>query len=194
MNRLFQKLEHPALTDITINSSNAIVKDMMPNPLPDLYVGEPITIALKVSSLPPFIMIRGKQGETFWETKQSLADSQSRSGIAVYWARQKIAQLMDHYRRNENKSLLRQQILDVALKHHLVSRYTSLVAVDVTPVRPETHQLHTHPFKTNLPHGMQYEKIFGWPQTATPGTLYLLSGIFILWIALLWSRQHLAHQ
>ena len=194
MSRLFHKLEHPALTDITISTPISSLEDMTPNPLPDLYVGEPLMIALKASSLPPSITIRGKQGETFWKTKQSLVDSQSRNGIAVYWARQKIGQLMDRHTRNEDKNILRQQILAIALKHHIVSRYTSLVAVDVTPVRPEAYTLHTHSLKTNLPHGMRYEAIFGWPQTATPATLYLILGTFILWIAWIWSRQHLAHR
>ena len=94
----------------------------------------------------------------------------------------------------KDKTLLRQSIVNLALKHHLVSRYTSLVAVDITPVRPDAQQLQTHVLKTNLPHDMQYEAIFGWPQTATPATLYLILGTFILWIAWIWSRQHLAYR
>jgi Ca-activated chloride channel family protein len=194
MNRLFQKLEHPALTDITISTPISSLESMMPNPLPDLYAGEPLTIALKAFSLPPSITIRGKQGETFWETKQSLVDSQSRNGIAVYWARQKIAQLMDRHTRNEDKNKLQQQILNIAMKYHIVSRYTSLVAVDVTPVRPGAHTIHTHALKTNLPNGMQYEAIFGWPQTATPATIYLVLGTLMLWITWIWSRQQLARR
>ena len=72
---------------------------------------------------------------------------------------------------------LRQAILDVALAHHLVSQYTSLVAVDVTPVRPQQHSLQSHVIKTNLPDGQQYEAIFGLSQTATNGRLHLLIGI-----------------
>ena len=194
MNHLFQKLEHPTLTDITINIPISNMKDMMPYPLPDLYVGEPLTIALRTSSLPPSITIRGKQGETFWETKQRLADSQTRSGIAIHWARQKIGQLMDHQTQNKDKKMIQKQILDIALKHHIVSRYTSLVAVDVTPVRLKNANLQTHAQTTNLPHGMQYEAIFGWPQTATPATLYLIVGTFILWIAWILSRPGLVHR
>jgi Ca-activated chloride channel family protein len=90
--------------------------------------------------------------------------------------------------------MLRQSILDLALKHHLVSRYTSLVAVDVTPVKPDGQALHTHALKTNLPHGMQYKAIFGWPQTATPATLYLVLGSFLLGVTWIWSRRYLAHR
>jgi Ca-activated chloride channel family protein len=127
-----------------------------------------------------------------WETTQSLVDAKSRRGIAVHWARKKIAQLMDQQAENKNKAILRQSILELALKHHLVSRYTSLVAVDITPVRPDAQSLHTHALKTNLPHGMEYEAIFGWPQTATPAMFYLIVGSLLLGITWIWSRRHLA--
>ncbi len=191
MNRLFLTLEHPALTDITIQSGDPTFVDILPNPLPDLYHGEPLTVAFRSTRLPTSITITGNLAGTHWETTQSLIDANPRNGIAVYWARQKIAQLMDQ---EKDKTLLRQSIWDIALKHHLVSRYTSLVAVDITPVRPEAQSLHTHPLTTNLPHGMQYEAVFGWPQTATPATTYVVLGIFIICFAWIWSRQHLAQR
>ena len=194
MNRLFLKLEHPALTDITIHASHSRMEDMLPNPLPDLYAGEPLTLVFRSSTLPPSLTIKGKQAGIMWETTQSLVDAKSRSGIAVHWARQTIAQLTDQQTQNKNKAILRQSILDLALKHHLVSRYTSLVAVEITPVRPDAQSLHTHALKTNLPHGMQYEAIFGWPQTATPATIYLVLGTLMLWITWIWTRQRLARR
>ena len=194
MNRLFLKLEHPALTDITIHASHSRIEDILPNPLPDLYAGEPLTLVFRSSTFPPSITISGKQAGTIWETSQSLVDAKSRRGIAVHWARQTIAQLMDQQTKNEDKAILRQSILDLALKHHLVSRYTSLVAVDITPVQPDAQPLHTHGLNTNLPHGMQYEAVFGWPQTATPATIYLVLGTLVLWVAWIWSRQPLAHR
>ena len=194
MNRLFLKLEHPALTNITIHASHTRMEDMLPNPLPDLYVGEPLTLVFRSSILPPSITIRGKQSGTMWETTQSLVNAKSRRGIAVHWARQTITQILDQQTQNKDKAMVRQSILDLALKHHLVSRYTSLVAVDITPVRPDSQSLRTQALKTNLPHGMQYEAIFGWPQTATPATIYLVLGTLMLWITWIWARQHLARQ
>jgi Ca-activated chloride channel family protein len=194
MNRLFLKLEHPALTDITIQSGDSIFGDVVPNPLPDLYAGEPLTVAFRTTTLPHSITITGKQAGRQWETTQSLVDAKPRNGIAVYWTRQTIAQLMDQQTQENDKAMLRQSILDLALKHHLVSRYTSLVAVDVTPVKPDGQALHTHALKTNLPHGMQYKAIFGWPQTATPATLYLVLGSFLLGVTWIWSRRYLAHR
>ncbi len=192
MNRLFLKLEHPALTDITIQSGGSTVRNLLPNPLPDLYAGEPLTVAFQTTTLPDSITITGKQAGTHWETTQSLVDAKPRTGITVHWARQKIAQLMDQRTRQKDKTLLQQSIVELALKHHMVSRYTSLVAVDVTPVRSDAQTLHSHALKKNLPNGMQYEAIIGWPQTATPATLYLALGSIMLCLTWLWSRQHLA--
>ncbi|MEQ1626485.1 MAG: marine proteobacterial sortase target protein, partial [Nitrospira sp.] len=73
-----------------------------------------------------------------------------------------------------------QAVLDVALPHHLVSKYTSLVAVDVTPVRPLDKTLQAHAMKTNLPDGQDYQAIFGLPQTATSGQLQILLGLATL--------------
>ena len=39
------------------------------------------------------------------------------------------------------EKLSRRDVTDLALEYHLVSRFTSLVAVDITPVRPESEKL-----------------------------------------------------
>ena len=72
---------------------------------------------------------------------------------------------------------MRTAVLDVALRHHLVSRFTSLVAVDVRPVRPADAALPSHVLKTNLPHGWEYEAVAGMGQGATDSRLHLLLGL-----------------
>jgi Ca-activated chloride channel family protein len=101
---------------------------------------------------------------------------------------------MDQERHGQDDSTLRQAVLDVALPHHLVSKYTSLVAVDVTPVRPTDKTLIGHAMKTNLPDGQDYQAIFGLPRTATNGPLHILWGLAILIMTwLLWGyRRQLA--
>ena len=80
----------------------------------------------------------------------------------------------------QDEAATRQAVLDVALLHHLVSKYTSLVAVDVTPVRQTDTRLQTHAMKTNLPDGQDYQAILGLPQTATSGQLQMLLGLAAL--------------
>jgi Ca-activated chloride channel family protein len=86
---------------------------------------------------------------------------------------------------------MRQSILDVALAHHLVSPYTSLVAVDTEPIRPSHASLTTHAMKTNLPEGQDYQAIFGLPRTATNAPWHMLIGVMALMLAFwMWRHQY----
>ncbi len=185
MDAIFRKLERPVLTDLRMDGLDGAA-EMFPAKIPDLYDGEPVVVALKAETLPASVMIRGSIGATPWTTTVVLKDQPSRDGLSVYWARQKISLLMDQQRQGQDKSAVRQAVLDVALAHHLVSKYTSLVAVDKEPVRPTDKTLVTHAMKTNLPEGQDYQAIFGLPKTATSGRLQILFGLATLamaWLA-----------
>jgi Ca-activated chloride channel family protein len=79
-------------------------------------------------------------------------------------------------------------VIDVALAHHLVSKYTSLVAIDVAPTAPPGTVSTKSALPTNLPEGGSFEAIFGGAQTATPATLHLLLGLLALLMAVIaWS-------
>ena len=53
------------------------------------------------------------------------------------------------------------RILALALEHHLVTRLTSLVAVDKTPSRPDGARLTRADIPLNLPAGWEFDKVFG---------------------------------
>jgi Ca-activated chloride channel family protein len=166
---------------------------MFPPLIPDLYEGEPVVVIMKRRSLPEAITIRGLIGSTPWMSELAVKGREPREGLSVYWARQKIASLMDQQRHGQDESPLRQAVLDLALAHHLVSKYTSLVAVDVTPVRQTDKMLQTHAMKTNLPEGQNYHAIFGLPKTATSGQAQLLFGLLLFAAAaLLWWLRRVA--
>jgi Ca-activated chloride channel homolog len=52
-------------------------------------------------------------------------------------------------------------VLALALEHQLVTRLTSLVAVDKTPSRPDGETLKLAELPLNLPNGWEFEKVFG---------------------------------
>ena len=90
-----------------------------------------------------------------------------------------------------SQASIRQSILDVALAHHLVSPYTSLVAVDTEPIRPSHASLTTHAMKPNLPEGQDYQAIFGLPRTATNAPWHMLIGVMALMLAFwMWRHQY----
>lgn len=182
MDELFQKLENPVLSDINIQWPDGENIESWPQKIPDLYLGEPLLITVKADALPQHALISGNAPERAWHTKLALDGGQNRQGISVLWARRKIAALMDQQRRDETEAdAIRDQVVEVALAHHLVSKYTSLIAVDVTPARPQDEALHQRPMPTNLPAGWRYEKVFGqMPATATPAALYIILGMILL--------------
>ncbi len=191
MNELFQKLEHPVITDIELELPAVGPTEILPERIPDLYLGEPMMVAIRSTATPDQATVKGKIGAREWKTTLALHTASQRQGIAIYWARHKIMTLMDSEIDPREQNTRREQIIDIALSHHLVSRYTSLVAVDVTPTRSSDQTFSSHAMKTNLPYGQNYTKIFGLSAGATPGLWHLTLGLLFLLIASAgyqWSR------
>lgn len=188
MASLLQKLERPALTDIRVQWPDDTAAQVYPSRLPDLYAGEPLVLAARLRMLPDVVRISGRRGAAPWSARLALDGGHSGTGMAVLWARRKIAALTDAAAPRTEASALRAEIVATALRYHLVSRYTSLVAVEQTPVRPASAPMHSSAVPTPLPTGWQYDKVVGpLPRTGTPagldlvlGWLLLLSGIAAL--------------
>lgn len=90
---------------------------------------------------------------------------------------------MDQQRRGAQD--IRQAVIDTALSHHLVSKYTSFVAVDKTPSRPQNLQLSKEQVPNLLPYGQSTQAIFGFPATATNAGAYRFNGMLLVAAALL---------
>jgi Ca-activated chloride channel family protein len=189
MRELFAKLENPVMADIELQwpDPNA---EMWPDPVPDLYAGEPVVVAAKLGTIHGELVATGVRADESWESSVPLSISSSRAGINRLWARRKITSLMDEKARGASEDEVRPQIIEVAKAHHLVSKYTSLVAVDVTPSRPDGTGLKSGAVPTILPAGWQYEKVFGTlPKGGTPGRMYLLTALLALVLGILIRRS-----
>lgn len=178
MTALFRKLETPVLTSIELHWPDGVEAEVYPKRIPDLYAGEPVMVAAKLNRKDGAVELRGVQAGQGFRVSLPLAGGRSGDGIGVLWARHKIEDLMDALHEGANEDAVRADVTELALEHHLVSKYTSLVAVDRTPTRPSDEPLASRPVPTNLPSGMDYAAVF--PQTATPAPLWLLGGLFSL--------------
>ena len=157
MNVLFQKIENPAVTDLKLTLPKGFRAEHYPNPLPDLYVGDPISIALRGKKSTGLAMLEGKIGNQNWLVKIPLDQAAHHTGIAKVWAREKIANL-ERLRIAEStnyqaKDKIDAELLETALSYRLVSRLSSLVALDITPSRPLLANLTTTKLKTAIPYG-----------------------------------------
>ena len=180
---LFTKLEAPALTDVRLDLAGGAGVEIVPERIPDVYLGEPVTVALRAATLPPRVVLRGQLGLDRWERELSLQSSEGGVGLAAHWARARIAAVLDQRQSGAYDDEVRAAVVQLALAHHLVSPYTSLVAVDVTPVRPGHEALHSHALKTNLPDGWDYTAVFGLGQGATEAPVHLALGLAALLLA-----------
>src|SRR4029078_12754859 len=107
-----------------------------PNPLPDLYAGEPVVLIAKIPSVQGKLVLSGNLEGAPWQATLDLTQARDAKDIEKLWARNKIAALDDSRVHGVDAGEIERAVLDVALEHHLTSRLTSLVAVDVTPSRP----------------------------------------------------------
>lgn len=183
MGELFAKLENPVLADIELAWPDPDA-ETWPARIPDLYAGEPVVVTARLATVHGDLAASGVRAHQAWRTGVKLSVGKESAGINRLWARRKIAALMEDRVRGVPEDEVRSRVLEVALTHHLVSKYTSLVAVDVTPSRPEDAALKSGAVPTNLPAGWHYEKVFGnLPKGATPGRFHLLTALLAVALA-----------
>lgn len=183
MGQLFAKLESPVLKGIDIAWPGSV--EAWPKRVPDLYLGEPIVVSALLDKAEGEIRLSGLRGDAPWSATLPLASAREGRGMGVLWAREKIASHIDSLRDGAKEEEVRDAVVEIALAHHLVSKYTSLVAVDKTPVRPKADALQSGAIPTNLPEGWEYGKVFGeLPQGATDSLWNLLAGFLTLLLAI----------
>jgi Ca-activated chloride channel homolog len=168
MGALLRKLEEPALTNIAVAWPEKLADkaEMYPATVPDLYRGQPVTFTARLpgvslQDLAGDLAIEGHQGDTTWKSAIGLNLSHAGAGIAAVWARAKLDAIEDQQWRGVDAASVRKQATQHALAYELVSAYTSLVAVDEPVTRPPDQPQQTVQVPTNLPHGWNYEKVFG---------------------------------
>jgi Ca-activated chloride channel homolog len=182
MGEFFSRLENPVVTDIKTRWPEGFVVDTTPSVIPDLYQGEPLVIvaAMDETATGP-LQIDGLFSGQTWSQTVNLENQQSEKGIGQVWARRKISEHMGLLRGGASEEAVREAVLGLALEHSLITKYSSLVAVDVTPGRTAQF-MYRQLIPLNLPNRWSQAKIFGsLPQTATPSVMHLiLAALFLL--------------
>jgi len=157
MNDLFAKIETPAMTNLAVKLPTGVTAEFWPNPIPDIYAGEPVALTIKSPNASGILTLSGDRGDERWSVDLPLEKAATRDGVGKLWARSKI-RAQEGLRTKggvspDQRELANEAILQTALTHGLVSRRTSLVAVDVEVSRPEGTQLASVEVPLNLPAG-----------------------------------------
>src|SRR5436305_12829132 len=135
---------------------------MTPAAIPAVYRDEPLVLAAKLDKLTGSVEIKGRIGDRPWVVTLALANAAEGKGLSKLWARRKIddAEVARTTRQSAPEEADK-EILALALEHQLVTRLTSLVAVDKTPSRPDGEPLKLAELPINLPAGWDFAKVFG---------------------------------
>ena len=187
MARLFRKLEQAQITDIRIEWPAGTTPVAYPETIPDLYAGEPIVVKALLENEPKqgdVLKVSGNSVLGSWGAELQINQSDASPGVAALWARARIENLMDRERQGAAHAEIRKAVIETALSHNLVSKYTSLVAVDKTPARPLYSKLGKEQVPNLLPYGQSMNAIFGFPATATNAGAYRMNGMLLIAVAL----------
>lgn len=142
--RFQNRAAFPLLTDVEVDWGGAKIVDVYPEPLPDLYAGQPLVLLTRFhSKKPSTIRLRGRTRYGTYEQTLEVDWPESTPDRSDYWkvlpamwARARIDALMTQARDDKKKTAsVRDEILALALEHNLLSPYTALIAIEER--RPE---------------------------------------------------------
>ncbi|HEB83114.1 MAG TPA: marine proteobacterial sortase target protein [Gammaproteobacteria bacterium] len=207
--QLFARLENPALVNIEIDIDRQRY-EVFPSIIPDLYAGETTSILVRGSPVPENLSLTGDYAGTEWQAQiaaQTQRKAVTGNAIRIAWAREKLASLMTLYHEpaaDKQRERIKQEVIDTAVEHHLVSRFTSLVAVDITPVNREALPLQQR-LRNNRPHGWQKPAggtpatafqlaMMRLPQTATPARQQFRNALVLLALAMMLALPLYRHR
>ena len=191
MGRLFESIESPVLTDVKLTFTGVDVDQVYPERIPDLFLHQPLLIFGRISKgSTGTVHLTGRAGNQAYETSIVFDASKAtfHPGITTLWARQRVEDLMDHWRHSDEKgqSEIRSSVIAHAIRYRLVTRFTSLVAVEEVVVNTSGHSTKA-PVPTELPAGWQMEKVFGAPATGTADEFLETLGLALVFVGLLSS-------
>ncbi|MCG8352310.1 MAG: VWA domain-containing protein [Chloroflexales bacterium] len=139
--RFQNRAAFPVLTDLQIDWGGMSVTDALPDPLPDLYAGQPLLLLARFRNPQPRqtqVRLRGRTRRGYYEQALETdwpAATPDRgehwAALPRVWARARIDALLTRERFDpRQKSQVRDEILSLALEQRLLSPYTAFVAIE----------------------------------------------------------------
>ncbi len=128
--KFIEYVKHPLLTDISVNFDGFDAYEVEPPSLPDLFAKRPLVLFGKYKQASGKIKVKGKTASGNYEkvvTVSETMEEKNNEALKYLWAREKIARLSDYGKLGVNVA---REVTAMGLKYHLMTEYTSFVAVD----------------------------------------------------------------
>lgn len=164
----YNRISSPVLSDVKVDIEGVDAKDIFPRQISDVWARKPLYIFGRYGragrakvKLSGFAGGKPYTQELNVDFPDHIANN---SGVPSMWARSAVDALMaENWFRSQLGSLnpqIEKAIVDIALAHHIMTQYTSFVAVDTdtvtaggTPVKVDV--------PVELPQGVSFEGLFG---------------------------------
>ncbi len=159
--RFYGYIGRPVLTDIEIDWGDLPVADVVPNALPDLFAGQPVTVYGRFTGAPTggTAKLKARLGGAPIEMpiKLDMRTSAEHTGLASMWARQQVDALQNYpnIRSSQADDATIKKVTDLALKYRVMTEYTSFVAVETRQEKQKDGTLKTVEVPLELPMGVE---------------------------------------
>lgn len=132
-------IETPLLTQVVLEAEGFEIYDVTPAKIPDVFAARPVIVYGKYKGKPQgTLRIRGYQGKQLFTKEYKVGQGQlskKNKALRYLWARKKIETLDDYGKLFYED--VKEEVLSLGLQYHLMTRYTSFVAVDIEQVNPD---------------------------------------------------------
>ncbi len=123
-----REIGDPLVTDITIDDADALA----PARMPDLFAGRAATAFFMTKAKK--IRVRGTLADGKKYDVTVTAKEIKLPAIAHLWARTRVADLEDQFRLKGGSDAIKKQIVELAVAHTLLTRFTAFVVVDESEI------------------------------------------------------------
>ena len=166
--KFWKRISSPVLTDIRLEFRNLDVEDVMPYELSDLWAQKPLIVHARYQKPGRgSVILRGFRGGEPFQQRIDVElprKGEQNAGIASIWARARVDDLMARdlsgLQSGNYPEKLRDEIVDVALAHSIVTQFTSFVAVEDRVIN-ENGVPRTITVPVELPHGVDRQGVLG---------------------------------
>jgi Ca-activated chloride channel homolog len=166
--KFYDKISSPVLTDVKVSFGDLAVKEVFPKDVSDVWAEKPLYITGRYSKPGKGnVTITGNSGGKPYTQKLAVefpADNTANDVLGSIWARAKVDRLMDEdwfgaQQGSVNKEL-QDEIIRTALAYHIMTQYTSFVAVE-EQAKTKDGKLVTVEVPVEVPDGVERDKIYG---------------------------------
>jgi len=140
--RFRRYVQAPVLSQIQLQGQGVELYDMEPAQIPVMLAERPIVVFGKYRNAQPGakLALGGITADGAYRSSLLLAgEAQSNNGelLPILWARQRVERLSEAQATEAEGGLTREKIIELGLRHSLLTPYTAFVAVDETVVNKE---------------------------------------------------------